>query len=92
MDADHGQFAGVFLFQFPQLREYMGAVDSTVGPEVEDDDFSPELLHGQRAIRVDPFQSLGEFRRGQFTGELAAAHGVSGISTGRRPWDRGTGR
>ena len=85
MDDDHGQFAGVFLFQSPQLREYMGTVDSTVGPEVQDDDFSPEILHGQRAVRVDPLQSLGEFRRGQFSGELAAAHGVSGISTGQRP-------
>ena len=34
VDTDHGQFVGVFLFQFPQLRKYMGAVDSTVGPEV----------------------------------------------------------
>ena len=46
MDTDDGQFVGVFLFQFPQLRENMRAVNSTISPKVQDHDPAPKLLHG----------------------------------------------
>ena len=42
--SDHDQLGGVFLFQFPQLRKYVHAVDSAVGPEVQDHDLSPQVL------------------------------------------------
>ena len=44
MDAYDRQFLGVFLFQFPQLRKYVGAVDSTIGPEVQNNYPSPQVV------------------------------------------------
>lgn len=46
MDTDDGQFVGVFLFQFPQLRENMRAVNSTIRPKIQDHNPAPKLLHG----------------------------------------------
>ena len=74
VDSDNHQLTGVLLFQFPQLRKNMGAVDSTVGPEVEDDDLAPQFLHGDGAVGVGPFQPLGKFRGGDCAG-VAASHG-----------------
>ena len=83
VDADHSQLVGVLYFQFPQLRKYVGAVDSTISPEVQDHDPAPEFLNCYRAVRVNPLQSLRELGRGQFAGELTAVHGASAIA--KRP-------
>ena len=61
MDADHNQFFGILLFESPQLRKDMGAVDSTVSPEIQNHDLAPELFHGQRTVGIDPLQGIGKF-------------------------------
>ena len=74
MNADDHQLACILLFQFPQLRKNVCAVDSTVGPEVEDHDLASQLLHGQGAVSVDPFQPLGELRGIDLAGERCTGH------------------
>ena len=46
VDSDHYQLIGVLLFQFPQLRKHVHAVNSTVGPEVQDEYLAHEVAEG----------------------------------------------
>lgn len=64
MDADYYQFRFIPLFELPQLREYMDAVDSTIGPEIEQDDFPAKIgeLDGPSA-GMYPVDVVGKFRR-----------------------------
>jgi hypothetical protein len=39
--ADNHQLRCKLFFQLPQLRKYVNAVDSPIGPEVEQGDFAP---------------------------------------------------
>jgi hypothetical protein len=48
MNADDDQFTGEFTFQLPQLREDVEAVDSAVGPEVEDDQLAAQVGERER--------------------------------------------
>jgi hypothetical protein len=41
VDADDDEALGVALFELPQLRQAVKAVDSTEGPEVEQDQLAP---------------------------------------------------
>lgn len=50
MDTYDSEFVSVFLFQSPQLRENMGAVDSTISPEVQNDDPASEFFHSYRPV------------------------------------------
>jgi hypothetical protein len=43
LHSDYNKLFRVPRFELPQLREYMDAVNSTVGPEVEDHDLPPEV-------------------------------------------------
>lgn len=53
-----------FLFELPQLRKNVNAVDSTVRPEIEQDDFPPQVDEPQRPFAcVNPIQVRWEFRR-----------------------------
>ena len=52
MDPDHHQFAGIFFFQFRQVRQGVDAVDATECPKIEEDDFPPQGLEGDRFGRV----------------------------------------
>ena len=79
MDPDHRQLIGVLLLQFPQLRKNMHAVDSTIGPEIENDDLALQSLERHWTVCIQPIQALRKFGRGQFTGKRAAAHGASRV-------------
>ena len=61
VDADHDEFGSKFVFELPQLREDVQAVDSAVGPEVEHDEFPAQPLDRQR-FAVDPLEPFRELR------------------------------
>ena len=62
--ADDDERICEFLFELPQLRKNMNAVDSTVRPEIEKDGFSPQVDKPQRAVPcVNPVQIRREFGR-----------------------------
>ena len=56
------------FFQLPQLRKYVNAVDSPIGPEVEEEDLAPQVSQSERAVLgVDPVQigrEIGGANRG----------------------------
>jgi hypothetical protein len=79
MDTDDNQSFGILLFESPQLRKDMGAVDSTVGPEIQNHNLASELFHRQRTVGIDPLQGIGKFWCGQLAGKGTAAHGISRI-------------
>jgi hypothetical protein len=55
--ADYSELGRKLLFQLPQLRKYVNAVDSAVCPEVEQDDFSAEIREPERPVSgVNPIQ------------------------------------
>jgi hypothetical protein len=43
LNADDDEFLRVPCFELPQLREYMDAVNSTVGPEIQKNDLSSQI-------------------------------------------------
>jgi len=43
VNADYCERAAVFRFELPQLREYVDAVDSPIGPEVQKYDFPAQV-------------------------------------------------
>lgn len=43
LNSDYDKLAGIFLFELPQLREYMDAVDSAIGPEIQEYDFASQI-------------------------------------------------
>lgn len=62
LNSNYNELSTVLRFELPQLREYMDAVDSPIGPEVEKDDFTPELSEGQlSASSMDPVEFVGKF-------------------------------
>ena len=62
--ADDDKRVCEFLFELPQLRKNVNAVDSTVRPEIEQDDFPPQVDEPQRSVPcVNPIQIRWEFRR-----------------------------
>ena len=46
MDTYDRELISVFFFQSPQLRKNMSEIDSTISPEVQNDDPTSEFLHG----------------------------------------------
>jgi hypothetical protein len=54
VDANDSQLTRVLLLQFPQLRKYVHAVNSTVRPEVENEYLAIEVGKLQRTLRVEP--------------------------------------
>ena len=61
MDTYNREFISIFFFQSPQLRKYVGAVDSTVSPEIKYDYLPTKLFHGEGIIGVDPLHVFWEF-------------------------------
>ena len=54
-------FAGEFLFQELEVRQYMQAIDATIGPEIDEHELAAEVpLNGQR-LRIEPRVILWEF-------------------------------
>ena len=60
--SNHDQRLGKLFFQRLQLREDVMAVNSAVGPEINEDDLPSQLPQGQRPIRVEPGPSFRKFR------------------------------
>ena len=54
VDGDDLDGVGVAALDLPQLRKHVEAVDSSVGPEVEDEEPSAEVAHRHLAARVEP--------------------------------------
>ena len=64
MDADHYQaLGGVFVVPVPYIRQGALAVDSRVGPEVDEDDTAALVSHSQGRA-VEPSGDAAEFRGG----------------------------
>jgi hypothetical protein len=60
----YDQFVGVLRFELPQLREYMDAVDSPIGPEVQQHDFASQV--GKMELPpsgVNPVEIVRKIRR-----------------------------
>ncbi len=66
------------FFELPQLRKNVNAVDSTVRPEIEQDDLSPQVDEPQRPVAcMNPVQIRREFRRSNSGSSLKVSwHGV----------------
>jgi hypothetical protein len=62
VDPDDGQALGVPGFQRLQLREDVQAVNSAIGPEVEEDHAPAEIGETEGLRDVEPLQPLGELR------------------------------
>jgi hypothetical protein len=62
VNADHDQFVRECVFEVPQLRDDVVAIDSAVGPKVENDDLAAEVGHRQR-LGVEPLQPGRKLRR-----------------------------
>ena len=74
LNADYYKLARVLRFELPQLREYMDAVDSPIGPEIQKDDLAaqvgkPELF----SAGMDPVEIVGELgcSHSRFGGKLS---------------------
>ena len=64
VNADYYKLAVVFRFKLPQLRKYVDAVDSPIGPEIQEDDFPPQV--GQPdppATRMNPVEVVRKLWR-----------------------------
>jgi hypothetical protein len=77
VDANDHQFVGVFLLQFPQLRKDVDAVDSTIGPEVQDNNLPRQIGLGQRTVCIHPLQTNGKFRSVSLSSEGRFCHSLS---------------
>ena len=64
VNADDGNFRRVFLLELPQLRKDMDAVDSAIGPEIEEQELTAKVGEGKfPTAGVDPLQGVGKIRR-----------------------------
>ena len=63
VDAHDCEFTSVLFFQFPQLRKYVHAVNSTVGPKIEDHQSAAKVCQAQRVVGVQPVKAVDEFGR-----------------------------
>ena len=62
LNSYYNELSVVLRFELPQLREYMDAVDSPIGPEVEKYDFAPELREAELpASSMNPVEIVGKF-------------------------------
>jgi hypothetical protein len=74
--ADDRQLFGESLLELPQLREDVDAVDSPIGPEVEDRHLAAEVGERERsAAGPDPVETFGKLG-GAYAWEI---HGGMGL-------------
>lgn len=82
MDTKDYEFLTISFFELPQLRKYVDAVDSAVGPEIEQHDSSTQITEMDRAVgRIDPVEivgKLGSSHRRQFHGIVCHVGGRIG--------------
>ena len=61
LNADDDQLPGILRFKLPQLRKDMDAVDSPIGPEVQEYDLSAQVGESQRpAAGMHPVEIIGK--------------------------------
>ncbi len=65
MDPDNYELVWKLLTKPAQLRDVVEAVNSAIGPELEQNELPAEFLQRQRTRRVEPFKSGGELRRSE---------------------------
>jgi hypothetical protein len=68
------QFSRKSSFEFAQLRECMHTVDSTEGPEVDNDNMPTKLANMQRMVAIDPVEAIRKIRRPHFASKLRCRH------------------
>jgi hypothetical protein len=62
VNPDDGDRVAKPMFEFPQLRENVDAVDSAVSPEVQQEELAPEVGESESApAGVQPVERIGEF-------------------------------
>ncbi len=71
VDADRDQRLAERRLELPDPRQHVQAVDSAVGPEVEQDDPAAKILPGRRSHDVEP---LEVFRKRRCADDLRAWH------------------
>ncbi len=70
VDADDDQLIGILLFQPDQVGYLVDAVNSTQGPEVEDDDLAAQVLELNRGPGANPARAAVQLRRDDALGRL----------------------
>ena len=61
VNANHGEIVWKLVLELPQLREDMDAVDSAIGPEVEQQHLPAKVSEREpSSARVDPVERVGE--------------------------------
>jgi len=50
MNSNYNDLGFELFFQLPQLRKYVNAVDSPIGPEVEQEDLASHVSQSERAV------------------------------------------
>lgn len=61
LNSDYDKLIGILRFELPQLREYMDAVDSPIGPEVEKEDLSSQVGETKLSpASVNPVEIVGK--------------------------------
>jgi hypothetical protein len=64
VNADYYKLAVVLPFELPQLRKYMDAVESPIGPEIQKDEFPAQVGQPEHsATRMNPVEVVGKLRR-----------------------------
>jgi hypothetical protein len=60
VDADHDQLVGELVLQTPEVGEFVDAVDTPIGPKIDEYDLAAELRQGKRPVDVEPIQVRGQ--------------------------------
>lgn len=64
MYSDDRYIVRVLLFDLPQLREDVQAVDSAIGPEIQKDYLAPKPFQRERfSTGMNPVEARRKFRR-----------------------------
>jgi len=83
VDPDHDQLVGVLRLESLQVGDDVDAVDTPVGPEVEQDQLAAQLCEAQGTLDVEPLETVGKLRSGRRAGERV---GVTALRRGRARW------
>jgi hypothetical protein len=63
LNSYYDELTGVLLLELPQLRKYMNAVDSPIGPEVQQNDFPTQVGEVKLpSSSVNPVEIVGKIR------------------------------
>lgn len=63
MHSNDNNVVGILLFDLPQLRQNVNAVDSAIGPEIEEDHTATQALERERlSTGVNPVETRRKLR------------------------------